>query len=77
MWSSLLLGAVIARPLFQVNMSMFFVIFFFLSSEWEKAAKALKGVVNVAAVDATQDQSLASQYSVWRDFQGGGNYYIL
>lgn len=35
-----------------------------LVPEWEKAAKALKGVVNVAAVDATQDQSLASQYSV-------------
>mmetsp|Transcript_22746 Transcript_22746/g.57299 ORF Transcript_22746/g.57299 Transcript_22746/m.57299 type:complete len:462 (-) Transcript_22746:276-1661(-) len=35
-----------------------------LKPEWEKAAKALKGVVNVAAVDADQHQSLGSQYGV-------------
>jgi len=35
-----------------------------LVPEWEKAAKILKGVVNVAAVDATQDQSLAQKYGV-------------
>eukprot|EP00993_Chasmostoma_nieuportense_P000866 NODE_1796_length_1377_cov_80.897600_g1704_i0.p1 GENE.NODE_1796_length_1377_cov_80.897600_g1704_i0~~NODE_1796_length_1377_cov_80.897600_g1704_i0.p1 ORF type:complete len:408 (+),score=100.32 NODE_1796_length_1377_cov_80.897600_g1704_i0:55-1278(+) len=35
-----------------------------LVPEWEKAAKALKGIVKVAAVDATTDQSLAGQYSI-------------
>eukprot|EP01004_Peranema_trichophorum_P004150 NODE_3091_length_1426_cov_103.910207_g2685_i0.p1 GENE.NODE_3091_length_1426_cov_103.910207_g2685_i0~~NODE_3091_length_1426_cov_103.910207_g2685_i0.p1 ORF type:complete len:430 (-),score=98.38 NODE_3091_length_1426_cov_103.910207_g2685_i0:135-1373(-) len=35
-----------------------------LVPEWEKSAKALSGIVNVAAVDATVDQSLASQYGV-------------
>eukprot|EP00667_Euglena_gracilis_P009911 EG_transcript_10069 len=31
---------------------------------WEAAAKALKGVANIAAVDATQEQALAAQFSV-------------
>mmetsp|Transcript_16952 Transcript_16952/g.22406 ORF Transcript_16952/g.22406 Transcript_16952/m.22406 type:complete len:438 (+) Transcript_16952:85-1398(+) len=35
-----------------------------LAPEWEKAASALKGVVNIAAVDATQDQSLAQKFGV-------------
>uniref|UniRef100_A0A7S2V150 protein disulfide-isomerase n=1 Tax=Fibrocapsa japonica TaxID=94617 RepID=A0A7S2V150_9STRA len=35
-----------------------------LTPEWEKAAKVLKGVVNVAAVDATQHQQLASRHQV-------------
>ncbi len=35
-----------------------------LAPEWKKAAKALKGIVNVVAVDATEAQSLASKYEV-------------
>lgn len=35
-----------------------------LKADWEKAAGALKGVVNVAAVDATDNQSLAQKYGV-------------
>jgi len=35
-----------------------------LAPEWDKAATALKGVVNVAAVDATQEQSIAQKYGV-------------
>lgn len=35
-----------------------------LKADWEKAAGALKGVVNVAAVDATENQSLAQKYGV-------------
>jgi protein disulfide-isomerase A6 len=35
-----------------------------LVPEWKKAAKALKGIVNVVAVDATEAASLASKYEV-------------
>lgn len=35
-----------------------------LEPEYEKAASLLKGVVKVVAVDATESQSLASQYQV-------------
>lgn len=35
-----------------------------LAPEWEKAASMLKGVVKVAAVDATVHESLASKYQV-------------
>lgn len=35
-----------------------------LAPEWEKAATALKGVVKVAAVDATAEQSLAQEYGI-------------
>lgn len=35
-----------------------------LAPEWKKAAKALKGIVNVAAVDASEHQSLGGQYGV-------------
>jgi len=35
-----------------------------LAPEWEKAAAALRGVVKVAAVDATVHQSLASKFQV-------------
>ncbi|KAL3892313.1 hypothetical protein ACJMK2_004529 [Sinanodonta woodiana] len=35
-----------------------------LAPEWKKAATALKGVVKVAAVDATAHQSLGSRYGV-------------
>eukprot|EP01041_Mallomonas_annulata_P006878 gene6878-13946_t len=35
-----------------------------LAPEWEKAATTLKGVVKVAAVDATVQESLAGQYQI-------------
>ena len=35
-----------------------------LAPEWKKAAKALKGLVTVVAVDATESQSLASKYEI-------------
>ena len=35
-----------------------------LAPEWKKAAKALKGVVGVVAVDATVHADLASKYGV-------------
>jgi protein disulfide-isomerase A6 len=35
-----------------------------LAPEWEKAAKALKGVVKVGAVDMTTDQQVGSPYNV-------------
>ena len=35
-----------------------------LKSDWEKSASALKGVVGVAAVDATESKALASEYGV-------------
>ncbi|ODN03361.1 Protein disulfide-isomerase A6 [Orchesella cincta] len=35
-----------------------------LAPEYEKAAKALKGVVKVGAVDADQDKSLGNQYNI-------------
>ena len=35
-----------------------------LKNDWEKSASALKGVVGVAAVDATASQSLASKYGI-------------
>ena len=35
-----------------------------LEPHWEKAAKALKGVVRVGAVDVDQNQGLSSQYQV-------------
>eukprot|EP01006_Ploeotia_vitrea_P026208 TRINITY_DN59175_c0_g1_i1.p1 TRINITY_DN59175_c0_g1~~TRINITY_DN59175_c0_g1_i1.p1 ORF type:complete len:415 (-),score=90.99 TRINITY_DN59175_c0_g1_i1:105-1349(-) len=35
-----------------------------LAPEWEKAAKALQGIVKIVAVDATVEQSLASEYQV-------------
>jgi protein disulfide-isomerase A6 len=35
-----------------------------LQPEWEKAAKALKGIVKVGAVDADQYKSLGSQFGV-------------
>lgn len=35
-----------------------------LKKDWDKAASALKGVVNVAAVDATANESLARKYGV-------------
>ena len=35
-----------------------------LAPEWIKAAKALKGIVNVAAVDMDADQSVGSPYNI-------------
>ena len=35
-----------------------------LAPEWEKAAKALKGIVKVGAVDMTTDQSVGSPYGI-------------
>ncbi|CAM6083794.1 unnamed protein product [Calypogeia fissa] len=35
-----------------------------LTPEWEKAAKALKGIVTVAALDADAHQSLAQEYGI-------------
>lgn len=35
-----------------------------LKPEWEKSASALKGVVGIAAVDATESQALASKYGI-------------
>eukprot|EP00904_Undaria_pinnatifida_P007296 jgi/Undpi1/3697/HiC_scaffold_16.g07067.m1 len=35
-----------------------------LKADWEKSASALKGVVGVAAVDATESKALASKYGV-------------
>ncbi|CAH1773742.1 unnamed protein product [Owenia fusiformis] len=35
-----------------------------LAPEWKKAAKALKGIVNVGAVDMTQHQSVGGPYNV-------------
>jgi len=35
-----------------------------LVPEWEKAAKALKGIAGVGAVDATQDEALAARFAV-------------
>lgn len=35
-----------------------------LAPEWKKAAKALKGIVNVGAVDANEHQSIGGQYGV-------------
>ncbi|CAM9595691.1 unnamed protein product [Ectocarpus sp. 6 AP-2014] len=35
-----------------------------LKSDWEKSASALKGVVGVAAVDATESKGLASKYGI-------------
>lgn len=35
-----------------------------LKKDWDKAASALKGVVNVAAVDATASESLARKYGI-------------
>jgi protein disulfide-isomerase A6 len=35
-----------------------------LAPEWEKAAKALKGVVKVGAVDMTTDQSVGQPYNI-------------
>jgi protein disulfide-isomerase A6 len=34
-----------------------------LAPEWEKAAKALKGIVNLGAVDMTTDQEAGSAYN--------------
>lgn len=35
-----------------------------LAPEWEKAAKSLKGVVNVGAVDMTTDQEAGAAYGI-------------
>ncbi|CAN0570564.1 unnamed protein product, partial [Laminaria digitata] len=35
-----------------------------LKNDWEKSASALKGVVGIAAVDATESKALASKYGV-------------
>jgi len=35
-----------------------------LAPEWEQAASMLKGVVKVAAVDASVHKSLASKYQI-------------
>jgi protein disulfide-isomerase A6 len=35
-----------------------------LAPEWEKAAQALEGIVNVGAVDMTTDQQAGSAYSI-------------
>ncbi|CAN0410586.1 unnamed protein product, partial [Hapterophycus canaliculatus] len=35
-----------------------------LKADWEKSASALKGVVGVAAVDATESKALASKYGI-------------
>ena len=35
-----------------------------LAPEWEKAAKTLKGVVNVGAVDMTTDQDAGAAYGI-------------
>lgn len=35
-----------------------------LKGDWEKSASALKGVVGVAAVDATESKALASKYGI-------------
>ncbi|CAN0229310.1 unnamed protein product [Pylaiella littoralis] len=35
-----------------------------LKSDWEKSASALKGVVGIAAVDATESKALASKYGI-------------
>ena len=35
-----------------------------LKADWEKSASALKGVVGIAAVDATESKALASKYGV-------------
>jgi hypothetical protein len=39
--------------------------------EWEKAAQALKGVVTVAAVDASVHQGLGQKYDVKVGREGG------
>jgi len=35
-----------------------------LEPEWEKAAKALEGIVRIGAVDMTTDQEAGAAYSI-------------
>ncbi len=64
----MLLGVDTASQYLNFNICLFLISFLLkyrnLAPEWEKAATTLKGVVKVAAVDASVHEKLAGKYQI-------------